>query len=278
MKRFIIPIFISNKGCKFRCIFCNQSNISAKGDLPENVSSIVTTYLDTQFKKFGKINPKYEKTQISFYGGSFTCLNKDLMVKYLSEAFKFIENKQVDSLRLSTRPDCISYEIVNLLKEYRVETVELGAQSFNNKILKILNRGHSLEDTIESAGILKQADFEIGIQIMVGLPEETDDDIEYIIDILTNIIKPNFIRIYPLLVIKGTYLEKMYHRGEFLPLSKEKTIKRCKKIFQNCLKNDIEVIRIGLQDSDILRENIIAGPYMPNLGQIIRKYNYMEEI
>jgi histone acetyltransferase (RNA polymerase elongator complex component) len=271
LKRFIIPIFISNKGCKHRCIFCNQFNISSDLSHPEKVKNIVKDYLKTQYEKYGSINPKYEKSQISFYGGSFTCLEKDLMVKYLSEAFKFVNNNLIDSLRLSTRPDCINGDTVEILKNYKVETVEIGAQTFNDRLLKILNRGHTVQDILNSVKILKQHLFEIGIQVMVGLPEETEENISELIDILINQIKPDFIRIYPLLVVKGTILEKFYINKKFQPLSTEKTIKRCKKIFQNCLKNDIEVIRIGLQDNELLKSNIIAGPYIPNIGELVRK-------
>lgn len=277
MKRFIIPIFISNQGCKYKCIFCNQSNISSESVKLDEIDKIIEKYIETQINKYGGIHKKYKKKQISFYGGSFTCLGEKRMRSYLNKVEKYIKSGILDSVRLSTRPDCIDENILEILKNYYVETIEIGAQTFNNRLLKNLNRGHTVEDIIKSASLIKKKSFELGIQVMVGVPGEEEKDITNMVDILINIVKPDFIRIYPLLVIKGTVLEQMYKNKKFFPLSNEETLKRCKKIFKNCLINGIEVIRIGLQDSELLKSNIIAGPFIPNIGEIVRN-NYNLEV
>jgi histone acetyltransferase (RNA polymerase elongator complex component) len=242
------------------------------------MDNIIISYIDSQIKKFGSIHKKYKKKQISFYGGSFTCLEQKIMEQYLKKGFVFIKNGTIDSLRLSTRPDCIDLETLNLLKKYGVESIELGVQTLDNNLLNILNRGHSVRHVIESSDLIKSKGFELGIQLMVGLPGENDKIIDKNIDILITKIKPKFIRIYPLIVLKGTKLEIMYNNEEFFPLNIKETILRCKKIVEKCYENNIEVIRIGLQSTETLKKNIVSGNFPDNLGQLVRDSIKMEEI
>ncbi len=268
-KRLIIPIFLNHKGCPHRCIYCNQK--SAVGISIKNLNEIddtVKSYIKTQIEKYGKINPKYETTQLAFYGGSFTCLEKNEMINLLKIGKKYIYENFVDSLRVSTRPDCISEEILKILKEYKVKTVELGCESFSDNILKILNRGHTVEDIIKAYNLLKKEDFEISLQIMIGLPEEKDEDIEKIIYYLKEL-KPDFVRLFPLIVLKNTYLEKMYRAKIYKPITLEKAIKILGKIYKNCIEEGIKVIQIGLHYSEHLLKNYVAGPIHPRIGELV---------
>jgi histone acetyltransferase (RNA polymerase elongator complex component) len=284
MKRFIIPIFVSHKGCRQKCIFCNQYNIAGNPYPAINIRETIISHIDTQLKKFGKINPKYEKTQISFYGGSFTCLPKKIMLKYFNIACKFLKHsnsgeiedkyKVADSLRLSTRPDCIDEETADFLLQNSVKTVEIGAQTLDNELLEILNRGHSLQHLIDAVKVLRKYNFETGIQLMVGVPRETKKKLEKMSELLIDKLKPNFVRIYPLIVIKGTAIEKMYNNGEYQPLSVDEAVKRTLIIAKKCVKNNIEIARIGLQQTENLSETVVAGPALPNIGEIVRQQLY----
>jgi histone acetyltransferase (RNA polymerase elongator complex component) len=279
MKRFIIPIFLNQQGCKYKCIFCNQFKITGSSIKPTQYIDEVKNYIDTQIKKFGQINPKYKISQISFYGGSFTCLPIKIMDKYINIVKPFLKNsieeteqkyKVIDSLRLSTRPDCINEDILKFLKGNHVETIEIGAQCLDNKLLKILNRGHTVEDVYNAFNLLKKFNFETGLQLMVGVPCETTKTIENSIKIIINKIKPNFIRIYPLIVLKNTQLEKMYHNNEYISLTINEAVERASLIAQECLKNGINVIRIGLQYNETLKESYVAGPLIPNFGDLVK--------
>ncbi len=258
-------------GCKHQCIFCNQHKIAQLPVKPFEIENTVESYLQSQIKKYGKIHNKYKIKEISFYGGSFTCMKQDKMIQYLEKAYTYVKMGLIDSLRLSTRPDCIDDNILNILHKYSVKTIELGAQTLNDGLLKILKRGHNLEHVLNASNLIKSKGFNLGIQLMVGVPGENDDIIKKNIEILIKKIKPKFIRIYPLIVLKDTYLEKMYQNNEYSPLTIEETVKRCKKIVEKCSKKDIEVIRIGLQSTEVLRENIVAGPFLDNLGQIVKE-------
>ena len=281
MKRFIIPIFISHKGCRHKCIFCNQYNIAGDSDSPGEIPFIVKKYIDTQYEKFGEINPKYKKKQISFYGGSFTCMPRETMTEYLIEAKKFLKQhygelqdsgkyRIIDSMRLSTRPDCIDESIAEFLKKNSVETVEIGAQSLEDTLLESLNRGHTLKQIINACEILKKFKFETGIQLMVGVPRETKKKLEKMAELLVDKLKPDFVRIYPLLVIKGTVVEKMFLNGEYNPLSNEEAVERALIFADICQKNNIEVIRVGLQPTINLSKNVVSGPFTHNIGEIVR--------
>ncbi len=281
MKRFVIPLFIPHKGCRFNCIFCNQFSIASDSDNIDQVPETVKSYIDTQFEKFGGINPKYEETQISFYGGSFTCLSNEEMSSYFllisdflksnADNSKFPQYCVTDSLRLSTRPDCITEEIAVFLKKNHVKTVEIGAQTLDDNLLKILNRGHTVKHITEACEILKSFDFEIGIQLMVGIPGETILSVENSLKLLTDVIKPNFIRIYPLIVVKGTVIEKMYNKGEYVPLTVDEAVERAAIIANACINKHIDIARIGLQYTKLLSENIVAGPALPNIGELVRQ-------
>ena len=210
-KHYIIPIFVPHLGCPNDCIFCNQKSISGqkKNMTKEEAKKIIDNYLE---------NIKNEETQveIAFYGGSFTAIEKKLQEELLETAYEYIKNGKVESIRISTRPDCINKETLKRLKKYKVKTIELGVQSSNDYILKRANRGHTFEDVKKASKMIRWHGFKLGHQIMVGLPESTKIDEINTAKALIKL-KPKMVRIYPVLVVKNTKLEKEYQDGQYEP-------------------------------------------------------------
>ena len=196
-KQYIIPIFVPHLGCPNDCIFCNQKSISgqAKQVTKEDVKKIIEEHL-----KYIKENSIVE---VAFFGGSFTGIEEERQIELLSTAYQFIKSKKVDSIRISTRPDYINKEVLKRLKKYKVKTIELGVQSTNDYILKRCDRGHTFEDVKKASKLIRRNRIKLGHQIMVGLPESTKlDELRCAKDVIK--LKPKILRIYPVLVIKGT--------------------------------------------------------------------------
>ncbi len=268
-KQYIIPIFVPHLGCPNDCVFCNQKSISGqmKDIAVKDVVKTVETFL-SNFKD------KKAKTEIAFFGGSFTGIDEALQIKLLEVANKYIKDGKVDSIRISTRPDYIDKTILKRLKKYHVKTIELGVQSSNDYILKKAGRGHNFEDVKRASKLIRRYGFNLGHQMMVGLPESNKlDELNTAKDLIK--LKPKMIRIYPVLVLKNTKLEKEYYSGEYEPLSIEQAVERCKELVYMFSKKRIDIIRIGLQNTDIITEpgkeesEVIAGPYHPAFGELV---------
>lgn len=264
MKHYNIPIFISHFGCPNDCVFCNQKKINGREtDVTlEDVRNIIETYLETL--------PKKSKKEVAFFGGTFTGISMDLQRQYLAVVNEYIKKGKIDGIRLSTRPDYINKEIVDMLKSFGVTTVELGVQSFDEKVLKKSHRFYPMEKVYMASKLIKEAGIELGIQLMIGLPEATvESDIESARRTVE--IAPNIARIYPTLVIKETHLEKMYKEGKYEPLTIDEAVKRCKKIQSLLEINGINVIRVGLQPTEELKEgeNVLGGPFHPAFKELV---------
>ena len=267
MKQYIIPVFIPYSGCPHRCIFCNQKKITG-----------VNTYLNTETIKMTIDNwlllsaqlSAIGDRQIAFYGGSFTALPLERQESLLSSVLPYLNNKTIDSIRLSTRPDSITIENLALLKRYKVKTVELGVQSMDNSVLSLSERGHSADDIRSSCKMLKSQGFEVGIQIMPGLPGDTFESSLYTVDEVIKL-KPDFVRIYPAVVIKNTGLADLYLSGSFKPLSLGDAVRLTKNLLIRFEVNNIPVIRIGLQPASSLMEKdvILDGPFHPAFRQLV---------
>ena len=260
MKSSVIPIFIPHLGCPNDCIFCNQRRIAApKVPGAQDVREIIEAGL------------RYAvMPQISFYGGSFTCIDTKLQEEYLSAAFEYVRAGRADSLRVSTRPDGIDEQTVSRLKEYGVKTVELGAQSMDDSVLKNARRGHTAEDVKKASRMIKQAGLELVLQIMPGLPgADACADMQTARE--TAALEPDGVRIYPVCVIKDTALCDMYERGEYTPLTPESAADRCADIWEVFIEAGIPVIRIGLNPTEELSSGAaVAGAYHPAMGQLVR--------
>lgn len=264
-KQYTIPIFIPHKGCPNSCIFCNQKKISGQiknVDLSD-VDNIIKTYL-SYYKDLSK------KIEIAFFGGSFTGIDINLQIDYLKVAKKYIDNGEVNSIRLSTRPDYISEEILEMLKKYGVDTIELGVQSMDDKILSIAKRGHTSQDVIRASKLIKKYNIRLGHQIMIGLPNSTMETEIYTIRECIKL-KPTQLRIYPVYVIEDSELYDMYNSREYTPLSIAEAVKRCVAVVKECQSEDVAIIRLGLQStSEITSSNSnIFGPVCDNFAEYV---------
>ena len=279
MKRqYIIPIFVPHLGCPNDCTFCNQKSISGQkiNMTKEKAKEIIESYL----KSIDKENAQIE---IAFFGGSFTAIDEVQQEELLKVASKYVKSKEVQSIRVSTRPDAIDKTILKRLKKYGVKTIELGVQSSNNYILKKINRGHTFEDVKKAAKLIRWYGFKLGVQMMVGLPESTTiDEINTAKDLIK--LKPKMVRIYPVLIIKNTQLEKDYEEGKYTPLTVIQAVEVCKEIVRLFHDKNIDIIRIGLQPTDEIAEpgtgksEVVAGPYHPAFRQLVESAMWYDAI
>ncbi len=267
-KQYIIPIFVPHLGCPNDCVFCNQKSISGqtKQVTKEDVKKIIEEHL-----KYVKENSIVE---VAFFGGSFTAIEEEKQIELLSTAYEYVKEKKVQSIRISTRPDYINKDILKRLKKYKVKTIELGVQSANDYILKKAGRGHTFEDVKKASKLIRFYGFKLGHQMMVGLPESTTlDEINTAKQLIK--LKPKMVRIYPVLVIKGTKLEKDYNEGKYKALTVTQAVEICKELVKMFTKKKIDVIRIGLQPTDTIsnptNENseVVAGPFHPAFRQLV---------
>jgi histone acetyltransferase (RNA polymerase elongator complex component) len=259
----IIPFFIPHAGCPHQCVFCNQKNIIGRKTSvdPSSVAQTITAYLD---------NAKQQEPQVAFYGGSFTALAIEVQKSYLEACQPFFASGRIAGIRLSTRPDCITREILALLREYRVGTIELGVQSMNDPVLMHSGRGHTAADTIHAVSLLREQGFTIGLQLMPGLPGDAAGTFMKTVHSVIGM-RPAFVRIYPALVIKETPLEALYRSGRYVPLALDNAVQWCKNALLEFERAGIAVIRMGLQPTEELQRpgTILAGPYHPAFRQLV---------
>lgn len=243
-KQYIIPIFVPHLGCPNDCIFCNQKSISGqkKNITKEDVKKTIDYYIDN-------IKDKDAEKEIAFFGGSFTGIDEKLQEELLEVAYKYIKEGQAKSIRISTRPDYINKNILKRLKKYKVRTIELGVQSANDYILGRVNRGHTFKDVEKASKLIRRYGFNLGHQMMVGLPESDRKDEVNTAKALIKL-RPKMVRIYPVLVIKGTKLEREYKEGIYKPLTLVQAVEICKQLIRMFANKRIEVIRVGLQNTD----------------------------
>ncbi len=275
---YVIPVFVPHYGCQNDCIFCNQKSISGqKKDISnEEVKKTIEYYLYN-------IKDKEAKKEIAFFGGSFTGIDEEKQEELLQIAYEYIENGQVESIRISTRPDYINKSILKRLKKYKVKTIELGVQSANDYILGKANRGHTFKDVEKASKMIRRHHFKLGHQMMVGLPESTQkDEIETAKALIK--LKPQMVRIYPVLVVKGTRLEKEFNEGNYEPVPLPKAIETCKQLVRLFANKKIDVIRVGLQNTDEITEpgretsEVVAGPFHPAFRQLVESGMWYDSI
>ena len=263
----IVPIFIPHQGCPHRCIFCNQQPITGAGE--KNPVSYSTNVISAEIDKWLTRSPRQgRQIQVAFYGGSFTGLTITRQQELLNAVQPFLQEGRVDAIRLSTRPDYINSETAEFLWSYGVRIVELGAQSLSDQVLTASQRGHTVDQTIQALGYLTSSRLKVGAQLMLGLPQETSLSTLKGAKRLA-LMKPDFIRIYPVLVIRDSALETLYLQKHYAPLTMNHTIALAARIKTIFKANGIPVIRIGLPASEELAESLLAGPYHPALGEFI---------
>ena len=269
MKKGNISLFIPHLGCPHKCSFCNQNTITGKQTQPS--ADDVRAAVETALKKK---NYDYE---IAFFGGSFTAIDREYMISLLKAAYDYVKDGRVNGIRISTRPDCIDEEVLDILKKYGVTSIELGAQSMDDEVLRANFRGHTAEDVENASRLIKSYGFELGLQMMTGLYLDTNEKaIETAKKLIT--LSPDTIRIYPTVVLKNTYLAKLYDDEIYKPQTVDDAANLCTKIVPMFEKEGIRVIRLGLHSSPELKKNMIAGAFHDSFGEIVKSRYMLNKI
>nr|WP_300005387.1 radical SAM protein [Tissierella sp.] len=268
-KHYIIPIFVPHLGCPHDCIFCNQRKIAS------SITDVTAKEVEETIERYLAYFRKDSFIEVAFYGGSFTAIDINIQKNLLTIPLKYKNQGIIDEIRLSTRPDAIDKSILDHLKEFKVDTIELGVQSLDDNVLDKSGRGHSSKDVYRAVELIKDYKFNLGLQMMVGLPGDTmvgslDTAREFIR------LKPDCVRIYPTLVIKDTYLQEMSEEGTYKPLSLKKAIEICTPLLMNFYINNINVIRVGLQPTENIQlgEDVVSGPFHPAFRQLVEANIY----
>ncbi|MDD7306403.1 MAG: radical SAM protein [Peptoniphilaceae bacterium] len=276
-KEYIIPIFIPFLGCPHDCVFCNQVKITNYKDSFSKENTI------KQIEKYLSYFPKNDnEKELAFFGGSFTGLDTDVMKSYLDIAYEYKKKGIIDRIRLSTRPDYINNSILDILKSYQVDIIELGIQSMDDEVLTFNERGHSAKDSLKASKLIKEYGISLGHQIMPGLYKDT-----YEKSIKTAIksanIGPDMVRIYPTLVIRDTKLYSLYENHLYQPLTVDEAVEVSSELYMIYAYKNINIIRIGLQTTENINEgkDVMAGPFHPALRQLVESNihkSYLEEV
>ncbi len=263
-RQLVIPVFIPHEGCPHCCVFCNQHRISGQrrkvtaGDVHRTIED---------WLGYGRGNPA--TVQVAFFGGSFTGLPRERQEELLGAVQPWLERNLVHSIRLSTRPDYIDTRVTDLLCWYRVGVVELGVQSMDDSVLSCCRRGHLARHTRQAIPLLRRAGLQVGAQLMLGLPGESRQTLRATVDAVIAL-APDFVRIYPLLVLAGSELAYRYEQGQYRPLSLEYAVLLAAWMKKRFDAATISVVRMGLQAGPELEEALVAGPYHPAFGELVQ--------
>ncbi|MCB2219774.1 MAG: radical SAM protein [Bacteroidetes bacterium] len=264
-KHFNIPVFIPEAACPFQCIYCNQRKISGRLQIPSD-DEIITIMEE----RLATIDPSDSEVELAYFGGNFTGFSVEEQKHYLQLAQPYIEAGQIMSIRLSTRPDYISTEILDLLKSHNVKSIELGAQSLDDAVLKASKRGHTAKDTEEASRMILDKGFTLGLQMMIGLP---GDMLEKSIATAQRIVElgARETRIYPTLVIKDTLLEKQYRDGKYQPLNLDEAVHWSAQLLKIFEVANVKVLKLGLHPSEGLLSgnDLTAGPWHPSFRELV---------
>lgn len=267
-KNRIIPVFVPHLGCPNDCVFCNQRKIS--GSLfPASPTEVTETLQNAQAVT--------ERGELAFYGGSFTAIPEAEQTGLLSAAQPFRESGFLKSIRVSTRPDAVTPEKLRILSEYGVETVELGAQSMDNEVLRLSGRGHTAEDTRNAAETVKAAGMKLILQMMTGLPgSDSEKDLHTARELAA--LHPDGVRVYPTVILRGTALEMLWRRGNYRAHTVSDAVSTCAPIVRLFQKTGIPILRLGLNPTEELSGGeVVGGAYHPALGELVYSRVFLDK-
>ena len=264
----IIPVFVPHLGCRHNCVFCNQKRISGS----EQAASVET--VKEAIARAAALPRTGAKRQLAFYGGSFTAIEESLQETLLAAAQQALQEGSIDAIRLSTRPDAIDERVLSRLKRYGVDTVELGAQSMNDEVLRLSRRGHTAADVVRASNLVREAGFSLVLQMMTGLPGDSPErDMETARRLIA--LRPDAVRLYPTVIVRDTELYDRYLAGEYAEHSVEDAVEVCAKLLPLFEDAGIEVIRLGLNPTEELTGGAaVAGAYHPALGELVKSRVY----
>lgn len=273
MKYINIPIFISHEGCPFTCIFCDQRQITGSQGNPkkEDIIKVVEEHIKS-------INLEDSRVEIAYFGGSFTMLDRHTQKYYLEIASNLVNKYKLAGIRISTRPDGIDWGILDFLSAYNVTTIELGVQSLDDVVLQASKRSYDVIDVLRAVNLIKRYKFQLGLQMMVGLPEDSYDRSVYTAEKIAAM-KPDFVRIYPTLVLKGTGLETMTSEKRYIPWEVDETIEVSAVVLGVFMKHNIPIARYGLYSDELeITGGIVAGPTHPALKELVLSRMFRDQI
>ena len=271
-KRGNISIFVPHAGCPHTCSFCNQRTITGSGKIPtgNDTAEIVKKALE-EYE-----NP--EETEIAFFGGSFTAIDRKYMLELLTCVQPFIGKNKFHGIRISTRPDCIDREILDILKKYNVTSIELGAQSMSEKVLLANERGHTAKQVENACGLIREYGcFELGLQMMVGLYKSSEEDEIFTFRKICEL-APDTLRIYPVAILEGTKLGELYKSGEYKTMEFDRVVDLCCDFLTEAEKRGIKVIKLGLHSSEDVEKNLLGGFYHPAFREICQSVIYRRQL
>jgi histone acetyltransferase (RNA polymerase elongator complex component) len=264
MKHYNIPIFIPELACPNRCIYCNQRHISGQLQAvkPEEIKQIIEQHLATFIRP--------SEVELAFFGGSFTGIDEKDMLTYLQIVQPYIEQGEIKSIRISTRPDYINEKILDILQQYNIKDIELGAQSLNEEVLAFAKRGHTVRDVENASQLIKSYGFSLGLQMMIGLPLDT---VEKSKETAKKILKlgAESTRIYPTLVINNTDLADLYRQNKYKALSLDEAVDWTAEIYKIFSQSSIKILRVGLHPSEALINGteLLAGPFHVSFKELV---------
>ena len=260
MKHINVALFVPHLGCPHNCIFCDQRAISGTRE------PITREEIEKACKTASASPHDIADSEIAFFGGSFTAVDRETQKMCLDAARPFI-GTQFGGIRISTRPDCIDGDELNFLKSHGVTSIELGAQSMFASVLEMNERGHTPDDTVEASALIRKHGFSLGLQMMTGLyGSDGEKDIETARRFIA--LRPDTVRIYPTVVLKNTRLEELYEEKKYTPPSLDEAAEICARLLEMFRDAGIRVIRLGLHSGGNVGESYIAGVYHPAFGEI----------
>ena len=270
-RAYILPVFVPHRGCPHACVFCNQHRISG-AEKPATAQDVKNAIQET-----AAFLPKGRKRQLAFYGGSFTAIPVKEQEALLSAAKEALDRGEIDTVRLSTRPDAIDDTVLTRLKACGVDTIELGAQSMDDEVLRLTGRGHTAADVERASKRIKAANFQLVLQMMTGLPGATDEtDVETARRLIA--LKPDGVRVYPTVIVRDTALFDLWQAGAYREHTVEDAVRVCAMIVPLFERASIPIIRLGLNPTEELSGGAaVAGAYHPALGELVKSRVLLEK-
>ncbi len=264
----ILPVFVPHLGCPHACVFCNQRRISGETE-PADARKVR--------ELLAAVPSDGTKRELAFYGGSFTAIPEAQQQELLSAAQEGVLQGKISAIRLSTRPDAIDEAVLERLKRYGVQTVELGAQSLDDEVLRLSGRGHTAEDVRRASRMVKDAGFSLILQMMTGLPGDSgEQSLATAREIV--LLRPDGVRVYPTVIVRDTALYELWRRGQYCEHTVEDAVRLCAKILPLFEEAGIPVLRLGLNPTEELSGGAaVAGAYHPALGELVRSQILLEK-
>lgn len=272
----VVPVFLPHAGCPHCCVFCNQSAITGADPSPAPPDLDRVARQIESFLAFSRLR---SWVQIAFYGGNFLGQTPKTVQALLRKAEEFVSAGKVDAIRFSTRPDTVSPQRLDALAPFSVDTVEIGAQSLDDRVLERSRRGHSASETTAAVDLLKSRGYRTGLQLMIGLPGQDADSVMGTAA-QAAALAPDFVRIYPTLVLAGSPLARWYRQGRYRPLRLDEAVSLAARMMRLFLAHRIPVVRMGLQATDALRpgSQVLDGPCHPAFGELVRSAVWLEQL